>query len=583
MLVLLLLAAFGLPGVAWGQDAATSLHALLEEAWAYRLQEDPLYATYVGEHAYDALLPSVTAADQERRAETWRAFLERLQAIDRGALGLEDQISHAIFETQLEGSLAGVAYGAYRIPLTSDGGFHIGFTWVPDQMPFATVGDYENYLARLRAWPGYVQQHIDLMREGMETGMTMPRPPLEGYEVTVASHVVEAPDASLFFAPFDAFPSSLPENEKVRLREEGGKVIMEYLVPGYRAFLDFMVNEYFPAARTSTGARDLPSGEAYYAHLVRHFTTLDISPEAVHEIGLSEVARIRAEMQVVIEEVSFEGSFGDFLTFLRTDPQFYATTPEAYLQEAAWIAKRMDGQLPKLFKTLPRLPYGLAPVPDHLAPKYTGGRYIEPAAGGREAGWYWLNTYKLESRPRYILEALTFHEAVPGHHLQIALAQELDHLPPFRRALSLTAYEEGWGLYAEWLGQEAGFYRDPYSRFGRLTYEMWRACRLVVDTGLHAFGWTRQQAINYLASHTALSLHEVTTEIDRYISWPGQALGYKMGELTIRRLREEAEAALGERFDVRDFHDVILLHGEVPLTVMEDLVRRYIAETLAGE
>ncbi|MBT8400732.1 MAG: DUF885 family protein [Rhodothermia bacterium] len=565
------------------EPAVDSLHAMIEDEWTFRLAEDPLYATLVGEHQFDKILPSVSEADWLRRLQKWREFLGRLEDIDRSALELEDRISYDILETQLKDRIADVGFGAHRIPITSDDGFHIRFAWLPKRMPFTSVLDYENYIDRLKAWPRYVSQHIELMREGLRSGMVLPRPPLEGYEVTIASHVVDRAEESLFWEPFEQMPASFSQAERGRLQAAGRTAIAGSIVPGYAAFLAFMTSEYIPGARQSVGASELPKGEAYYDHLVRHFTTLDVTPAEVHQLGLAEVDRIRREMEEVIQEVGFEGDFAAFLKFLRTDPQFYPTSGEEYLERAAWIAKQMDGRLPKLFGTLPRLPYGIAPVPDHLAPKYTAGRYIEPPSGGGEAGWYWVNTFKLESRPLYALEALTFHEAVPGHHLQIALAQELDYLPPFRRTLVITAYEEGWGLYAEWLGQEAGFYQDPFSRFGRLTYEMWRACRLVVDTGLHAMGWSRRQAIDYLAERTALSIHEVTTEIDRYIAWPGQALGYKMGELTIRRLRAEAERALGERFDVRAFHDTILLRGEVPLAVMEELVRDYIDRTMSGD
>ena len=296
----------------------------------------------------------------------------------------------------------------------------------------------------------------------------------------------------------------------------------------------------------------------------------------MHQIGLKEVKRIRSEMEVVIDEVGFEGSFADFLEFLRSDPQFYADTPEELLKEASFITKRMDAKLPSLFKTLPRLTYGVAPVPDDLAPKYTGGRYAGPAEGSNEPGYYWVNTYKLDVRPLYNLEALSFHEAVPGHHLQNAIAAELENVPDFRRDVYLSAFGEGWGLYSEWLGKEAGFYTDPYSNFGRLTYEMWRACRLVVDTGIHAMGWERQQVIDYLASNTALALHECTTETDRYISWPGQALSYKIGELKIKELRRYAEKELGRDFDVREFHDAVLGNGAVPLDVLEELIKDWV-------
>jgi uncharacterized protein (DUF885 family) len=349
------------------------------------------------------------------------------------------------------------------------------------------------------------------------------------------------------------------------------------VVAGYRALLDFVVREYIPGARASTGASDLPNGRALYGHLIRHFTTLDLSPDAIHERGLAEVRRIRSEMEEVIRKTGFRGDFAAFLRFLRTDPRFYARTPEELLDRASRIAKRMDGKLPALFGRLPRQPYGVEPVPAEIAPKYTGGRYVGAPLDGRKAGTYWVNTYALPSRPVYVLEALTLHEAVPGHHLQVALSKELTDLPPFRRYAYVDAFGEGWGLYSERLGLEAGFYTDPHSNFGRLTYEMWRACRLVVDTGIHAKGWTRARALEFLASNTALSLHEVETETDRYISWPGQALAYKIGELKIRELRRKAEERLGSRFDVRAFHDLVLSGGTVTLPVLEQRVEAYLA------
>ncbi len=415
------------------------------------------------------------------------------------------------------------------------------------------------------------------MREGIENGFTLPRIVLEGYEVTIETHVVDDPEQSLFFAPFREFPNTVPASEHEGLRSAGREAVMNGAVAGYRAFLDFMVGEYLPAARETTGASDLEGGPAYYEYLVRHFTTLDLSPQEVHEIGRSEVERIRAEMDSIIKVVGFDGSFADFLQFLRTDPQFYPQTGEEYLKQAAYLAKKMDGKLPAFFRSLPRQPYGIQPVPDHLAPKYTGGRYVGAPLDGTAPGYYWVNVYALENRPFYVLPSLTLHEAVPGHHLQNALRKELTGLPNFRRYAGVGAYGEGWGLYSEHLGVEAGMYETPYEHFGRLTYEMWRACRLVVDTGLHAFGWSRDRALEFLASNTALSLHEVRTETDRYISWPGQALGYKIGELKIRELRARAENALRDRFDIRDFHDVILGHGPVPLSVLEELVDAYIS------
>jgi uncharacterized protein (DUF885 family) len=421
------------------------------------------------------------------------------------------------------------------------------------------------------------------MREGLRHGVTVPRVTLAGVEEGIRIHLVEDPARSVFWAPFAKFPATFPEVERRRLAATARAVILERVVPAYAAFLDFMTREYVPGCRQTLAATALPDGEAYYRFLIRRFTTLDLDPETIHQIGLREVARLRAEMDAVMKQTGFSGDFASFLAFLRSDPRFYAETPEELLKQAAWIAKRMDGKLPALFGKLPRTPYTVEPVPAHLAPKYTSGRYVSPPFGGTQPGIYWVNTYALEKRPLYNLEALTFHEAVPGHHLQGALAQEQEDLAPFRRFSYISAYGEGWGLYSEWLGLEAGFYTDPYSNFGRLTYAMWRACRLVVDTGLHAKGWTRQQAIDYLASHTALPLHEVETETDRYISWPGQALSYKLGELKIRELRQRAESALGERFDRRAFHDRVLRDGSVPLPVLEAAIEEWLAGQAPAE
>ena len=562
-----------------GPDPETRrrLDALLADAWEQRLVENPLLATAVGDHRFDDRLPSMTRADLERRAEGSRQFLDRLLAIDRAGLAPADRISHRMLELQLREDLAAHGFGEWRIPLTSDSGFHTEIALLPRQVPLATVRDYESYVARLRAIPAYFDQEVALLREGLRTGFTVPRVALLGYDVTIRTHGDSAPEASVFWSPFDAFPSGVPEPERERLRAAGRSAIAEAVLPAYRSLLAFFTREYLPGARETTAAADLPGGRAYYEWLVRRYTTLDTTADEVHAVGQGEVERIRGEMQDVIRQDGFSGGFAAFLEHLRTDARFYARTPDALLKEAAWIAKRMDGKLPSLFRRLPRQPYGVEPVPPDLAPKYTGGRYVPAPLDGVRAGTYWVNTFALESRPLYTLEALTLHEAVPGHHLQIALAKELEGLPAFRRHAYVDAFGEGWGLYAEHLGLEAGFYTDPPSNFGRLSYEMWRACRLVVDTGLHAKGWSRSQAIEFMGANTALSRHEITTEVDRYISWPGQALAYKMGELKIRELRARAEKALGQRFDVRAFHDAVLENGAVPLSVLEERIDAFIA------
>jgi uncharacterized protein (DUF885 family) len=558
-------------------DAKKRLDALLAEVWEQGLVENPLLATATGDHRFDGRLPSMTMADIERRAGQSGQFLDRLLTIDRAGLAPADRISYRMLELQLRDDLAGHHFGEWRIPLTSDSGFHTEIALLPREVPLATVRDYEDYVARLRAIPAYFDQHVALLREGLRTGFTVPRVVLEGYDVTIRTHAVAEPEKSVFWAPFEAIPSGIATPERERLRAAGRAAIAEAVLPAYRSLLDFFTGEYLPGARTTTAAADLPNGRAYYEWLVRRYTTLDTTADEVHAIGLREVERIHGEMLDVVRQVGFEGDFPAFLEFLRTDPRFYARTPEDLLKQAAWIAKRMDGRLPSLFRRLPRQPYGVEPVPPDLAPKYTGGRYVGAPLDGVRAGTYWVNTDALESRPLYTLEALTLHEAVPGHHLQIALAKELEGLPAFRRYGYVNAFGEGWGLYSERLGLEAGFYTDPYANFGRLSYEMWRACRLVVDTALHAKGWSRARGVEFIAANTALSRHEITTEVDRYISWPGQALAYKMGELEIRRLRARTEKALGERFDVRAFHDAVLENGAVPLTVLEERIDAFIA------
>ncbi|PYQ53487.1 MAG: DUF885 domain-containing protein [Acidobacteria bacterium] len=559
-------------------DEVKRLHALFDRNWETRLRESPLFATSVGRHEYDNRMPSVTMADLERRQAQRKATLASLAKIDRSKLPQSEQVNYDIFKRQIDEGIESFDFGDYQMPFNADSGFHSGFSRLPKEMPLANVNDYENYISRLKQWPRYVREQIALMRIGLKRGMTVPRATLDGYDNTISAHVVDDPTKSVFWEPFAKFPNAVPESERERLRNEGRDAIMNGAVVGYREFLDFFRNEYLPGARKTLGASELPGGLAYYQHRIREFTTLDLSPTEIHKLGLSEVDRISTEMDAVMKQVGFQGDRAAFLEFLRTDPRFYAKTPDELLSRAAWIAKRIDGKLPSLFKTLPRLPYTVEPVPADIAPKYTSGRYVGAPQGSTKPGIYWVNTYMLQSRPLYNLESLTLHEAVPGHHLQIALSRELTNLPNFRRFSYISAFGEGWGLYCEWLGLEAGFYTDPYSNFGRLTYEMWRACRLVVDTGIHSMGWTRQQAIDYMATRTALPLHEVETEVDRYISWPGQALSYKLGELKIKELRKRAEQALGPRFDLREFHDVVLGSGAVPLSVLEMNVDRWIAK-----
>lgn len=555
-------------------SAAEALHELFEQEWEWRLNAYSLAATVSGWRDTLSALPDVSSAAQETKYEETQRFLEIFTSIKKGDLSRRDQVSAQLFESQLRDRLAAHAFGAYQMPVHTQGGFHQTLTFLPRVLPLRTEADLRRYIQVLRDVPRYVEQHTENMRLGLERGMTQPAVSIRSIQKDVSALAVDDPEASPFYSPFASLPDALSDAQRSRVKNEGRAAIAD-VSAAFQAFAAFL-ESYAAETRIDVAATSLPDGEAYYDHLIRRYTTLPVSADSIHRLGLSEVDRIRAEMDAVIDAVGFEGSLQAFIDTLRTDPRFTPSSEEAYLKEAAWIAKRMDGELPALFGTLPRQPYTVEPVPEALAPTYTVGRYIPAPPGGTRAGAYWLNTHDLESRALYTLEALTLHEAVPGHHLQVALSRELEDLPAHRRNGYVVAFGEGWGLYAERLGVEAGFYQDPYSNFGRLTYEMWRACRLVVDTGMHAKGWSRQRAIDFMASNTALPDGEVVTEIDRYISWPGQALGYKMGELKIRALRERAEQALGEDFDVRAFHDVVLGSGPVTLPVLEENVERWV-------
>ncbi|EFK94908.1 protein containing DUF885, bacterial [sediment metagenome] len=436
-------------------------------------------------------------------------------------------------------------------------------------LPFATIDDYENWIARLNGLGPYLDQTIDLMREGMRRGLVQPRIVMERVPAQIARQVVEDPAASPFFGPFAKMPEAIPATEQQRLRTDALRAIEREIVPAFRRLQVFFDKEYLPSSRDTVGIWDTPNGAEWYQQRIRWFTTTELTADEIHAIGLSEVARIRGEMQKVIDQVGFKGSFAEFLHFLRTDPQFRYTDPQQLLQAYQAMAKRIDPLLPAYFGRLPRMPYGVRPIPAESAPDTTTAYYQGPALDGRRAGYYYVNLYKPEERPTYEIPVLSIHEAVPGHHLQIALAQELGEQPKFRRDLEVTAFIEGWALYSESLGEEMGLYADPYDKFGQLTYEMWRAVRLVVDTGLHHKRWTREQAIEFFKANAAKSEHDIVNEIDRYISWPGQALAYKIGELRIKELRARATAELGPKFDLREFHDVVLGSGAVPLDVLE--------------
>jgi uncharacterized protein (DUF885 family) len=513
-----------------------------------------------------------------RRRYDFHAEADRtLQSIDTASLSFQDKINLQLLRYSLEDELSDYRFRNHLNPILSEGGFHTDLTYLAARTP-ATVREYRDLIDRLNDIPRYVDEHLGLMRRGLSAGICQPRDIFKGFESTYEQHIVSEPSKSLFWKPFTNKPRGIDDETWRQLCADAEKAIRENVITSYRRIGDFFRNEYLPKTRTTAGALHLPDGENYYRERVRHYTTTDMTPDEIYLLGLQEVERIRKEMENVIREVGFKGTLQAFIAQLRNDPRFLPTTAEQLLKEASWIAKKADGKLPLLFGKLPRQPYSVEPVPADLAPVYTGGRYSPAPIRGKRSGQYWVNTYNLKSRTLYTLEALTLHEAVPGHHLQMSLTQELENIPEFRRNLYVNAFGEGWGLYCEYLGYEMGFYRDPYSRFGQLTYDMWRACRLVIDVGLHARGWTRDQSVKYLAEHTALSLHEVNTEINRYMAWPGQALAYKTGELRIKALRKKAQEELGEKFDVRSFHDTILSEGTVTMEILERLVEHYVAD-----
>lgn len=516
-----------------------------------------------------------TKAYFQSRAEFAQATLDSLSQINLNELNETELISAQLLEFVLKSDIEDYKNERFLNPILSDAGFHSNLPYMVG--PLNNYEEVADYLNKLNAIPDYVDQHLVILREGLAKGVSQPPVIFKGYESSYNDHIVEDYEDSYYYKPFKNLPNDLSLSQKDSVLEVAKSTIQTKVIPQFQRIKSFFETEYFIKTRRSLGLSETPDGMAKYQALINYFTTSTAyTADDIHNIGLEEVARIKAAMEQIIADLRFEGSFADFLNFLRTDQQFYAKSPEELLRIGRDMAKRADAQLPRFFKTLPRRPYGVAPVPDAIAPKYTGGRYIPPS-GDTSPGYYWINTYDLKSRTLYTLPSLTVHEAVPGHHLQGSLNNELgDSIPQFRKDLYLSAYGEGWGLYTEFLAEEMGMYTTPYEKFGQLTYEMWRACRLVVDTGIHAKGWTREQVVNYMASNTALSLHEVNTETDRYISWPGQALSYKIGELKIRELRKKAEVELGSDFDIREFHEIVLEQGTVTLSILENRVNQYI-------
>lgn len=578
-----LFAAFFIPLMGLGNLMAAlpageaKLSELLDEVWDFELTESPMLATNIGDPRGQDQLADVSLEAIQRRTERRADFLERLKKINFDVLSPTQQIDFEMLRLRLEGQLADDDFQTHLMPINNREGFHISFPELPREMNPKSEQDFANYLSRLRDFARYTDQHIELLRGGIRAGLTQPAIIMRDSPGQAESHVVENPSDSLLLTNISDESRRGLGDQWPAIERKIIEAIESSVIPAYRRFAEFLKEEYLPACRGQIGAAFLPRGRQFYQDRVRRFTTLDLTPEELHQTGIQENARIRSEMEAIRESVGFEGDLNAFLKYLRTDPKFYPKTADELLKEVTLILKKADGRLPELFGRLPRIPYGIREIPAYIAPQTTSAYYWPPATDGSRAGFYYINTYNLSSRPLYQLESLSMHEAVPGHHLQLALQAELTDLHPISRQSNFTAFIEGWALYSERLGKEIGFYKDPYQDFGRLSMEAWRASRLVVDTGIHWMGWSREKAIDYMKNNTALSEHNCVAEIDRYIGWPGQSLAYKTGELAIRRIRLEAEQRLGERFDIRAFHDKVLEAGSIPLPLLQSRIEEWIA------
>jgi uncharacterized protein (DUF885 family) len=566
-----------LPGLAAGEnkEIAKTLNDFFEAEWNYEMEQSPVRASFMGDRRWNDRWGDQTLEAIRKREDHAKDALVRLKKIDRTQLSPADQLNYDLFQKDLEQDIEGAKFRSYLMPINQRGGIQT-LDEMTDRLRFETLKDFEDWVARLKAFPTLMDQTIALMREGARFHIIWPKIVLNRVPAQIDKQLVDKPEESPFFKPFKKFPEAISAADRERLTKAAQGAIATGVVPSFQKLKKYFVDEYLPAAFDEVGVWKMPQGNEYYAYLARRHTTTDLTPQQIHEKGLSEVARIKAEMQAIMGKVGFKGTLPEFFTKLRTDPQFFYKTPEELLEAYRALAKRIDPNLVKVFKTLPRTPYGVTPIPDKIAPDTTTAYYNQPAADGSRAGFYFVNLYKPETRPKWEMMALSLHESVPGHHLQIALAQELGDIPKFRRYGGFTAFVEGWGLYSESLGEDMGLYDDPYSKFGQLTYEMWRAVRLVVDTGMHQFKWDRQKAIDYFMENAPKAENDIVNEIDRYISMPGQALAYKIGELKIKELRERARREIGDGFDVREFHDAVLLSGALPLDVLEQNINRWI-------
>jgi uncharacterized protein (DUF885 family) len=558
-------------------DPARMLHALFDREWDYQMQQHPTRASSLGDRRWNDRWEDDSLAAIEARHQHTLAVLEEIKRIDRARLSPQDQINYDLFKRQHELSAEGHKFHWYLVPLNQRGGIQTA-NELGDALRFTTVKDYEDWIARLQRFPEHMDQTIALMRQGIRERIVLPKVIMERIPSQIEKQIVQDPQASAFDKPFKNFPAGVAEADRPRLAAAAQKAIREQVVPSFQRFYEFFVKDYLPACYDQVGIWQLPLGGEMYAYFAHEHTTTDLTPQQIHQMGLDEVKRIRAEMEAIKDKTGFKGSMPEFFQFLRTEPRFFYQNADDLLEAYKALAKTIDPNLVKVFRTLPRTPYGVEPIPEISAPDTTTAYYRQLSADGSRPGTYFVNLYKPETRPKWEMMALTLHEAVPGHHLQIALAYEAGEQPKFRRYGGYGAFVEGWGLYAESLGDDMGLYTDPYSKFGQLTYEMWRAVRLVVDTGIHSMHWTRQQAIDYFMQNAPKAELDIVNEIDRYIAWPGQALAYKIGQMKIRELRERARRQLGPQFDIKEFHDVVLRNGPLPLDVLEQNVNAWLAE-----
>ena len=560
---------------ACGTGNDESFNQILDDEWKRGIQENPVYASYMGDKSANQDWPDISEGAVRERQKKTREVLEQIRSIDPQSLSIENQLNYRLFLYNYERSVRGQKFDSHLLTFGQRGGIQLEHE-TAEGLSFNSSQDYKDWLVRLEKLPTLIDQHINLGRLGIERKITAPNILMQRVANQIQLQLVDNPEESPFFNVFIDIPENIQDRETIQSMARD--VIKSKVIPAYNKLNEFFTKEYLPASRTTYGVLDLPNGFEWYENLARYHTTTDLTPDEIHEIGLSEVERIRSEMQEVIDSLGFDGSFNDFLVFLRTDPQFYYETEDELLEAYLATSKKIDPEMVSLFKVLPRTPYGIKPIPMESAPDTTTAYYMRPAADGSRAGYYYVNLYRPDVRPKYEIEVLSVHEAVPGHHLQIALAMELEGIPNFRRYSGYTAYVEGWGLYSESLGYDIGLYSDPYSRFGALTYDMWRAVRLVVDTGMHYKGWTRQEAIDFFTANAAKTEQDIINEIDRYLVMPGQALAYKIGQLKILELKNKAKKQLGDDFDIKEFHHAVLSQGALPLAVLEENIETYLLE-----